>query len=1081
MMDNSSSSLSSYYWINSSSTIFALESALYGSGVSVKVYGNVVELVYPSSFSLSVNSIVRDFGHAIFALGKNLSFSPYITYYRVTGDQNGLPFIPSQIASAYHFSWAYQHNIYGNGTTIAIVDAYGDPSLLYDINAFDHLMGLPPARLQIDGSTGNSNNTSWAVETALDVEWAHAMAPGAKILLYLSPNSSSGLEAALSQIVSKRLANVISLSWGTPESDIVNSGAMPTFESIYQKASSENITVVAASGDQGAFDGTSSLQVNFPASSPDVIAVGGTSLYLSSSGYRQQAWGGTLSGTTFGSGGGYSSYFPEPYWQEQTGLNKLTGRGVPDIAFDANPQTGAEIVVSGETYNVGGTSLATPIAAAVFALLDQYTGTYIGNANPLLYHIASNSTLYQKAFMPVTTGNNGYYKASYGWNPVTGLGSPNVSELINITGLIRKPYGTAVLFNGSDYNYTSISSSLTINQPLNSEFGNGTTYYYAGFTGQFGGQLLAGLGESSNGLRAIIVANNSATDYMISSAIQSSLSYRIQVSYTSKMLFSFSINGFSANIPLMFNITGMLSPSIGVEQINSSGDQFTIPGGTFSNITFSGDMIWNSSAGYSSLSYSGLGSAYGNVNFTVNRTEITFGTFGKYHSNDTAKNVTLLYTFNSLSPGSYHFILSNQTLSRTAIWFENGNQINSFAILTPGNYSIKADADGKTFSRDIVVPELSQYNISIHSQYNFNTSGSLIIDHTMMVNANFTDNVTLHYYLPPYSTNVSLSFIGYYSVEKQISPGSNLTVYLKAIPVKFSVFTSFTNISVKANDTNLNEEYGYFVAHLLPGVYKISLNGTEITNTTFSQEIFPGTTYNITFVPRAVHGYRAVSGIVEDKLFDFPISGAMISGESLVSYSNYSGFFILFINSSTSANLTFSALLYNSTSIIYPETANGSVTVKLSPNSSLSIVIKSQYFFARISTILPLLLYYYYITWDVSFPNVSFYRILYSPTDNFSKANYIIEPASSSSALIPVGLGHFKEYFTIIAFSSDGSYIGSSSFVYGSYFGYMPLLVNGGIFLLIALYIVFMIRFFTKRGKNRGGKVDIFEDEFKER
>lgn len=1075
------SSLSSYYWINNSTTIFALKDALSGTGVSLHTYGKIVELLYPSSFSHSVRSILEYFDGSIHQLNPNLSFSPYVTFYRVNNTLDGLPFVPSQIASAYHFSWAYEHGIYGNGTTIAIVDAYGDPSLLYDINAFDEQMGLPPIKLQIDGSTGNSNNTSWAVETALDVEWAHAMAPGAKILLYLSPNSSSGLEAALSQIVSERLANVISLSWGTPESDIVKSGSMPTFESIYQKAAEENITVVAASGDQGAYDGTSSLQVNFPASSPYVTAVGGTSLYLSSNGYQQQAWGGTLSGTTFGSGGGYSSYFPEPYWQEQMGLKNLTGRGVPDVALDANPETGAEIVVSGLTYNVGGTSLATPMFAAVAALMDQYTGTYLGNVNPLLYHIASNNTLYQRAFIPIISGNNGYYKAHYGWNPVTGLGSPNVSELLNITGFIRNPHGTAVLFSGSEYNYTSISASLSIAQTENNEFGNGTTYYYAGFAGQYGGQLLAGVGESANGFSAIVIANDSSADYMISSTISYSHSFNIMVSYSTSLLFKFSVNGFSLTLPLMFNVTGMLLPSVGVEQINSSGDQFTIPTGIFSNITFPDKIVWNSSLSFTPLSYSGLGPYYGNVNFTISGNNISFGAGINQHSTNANQNATVLYSFSGLSPSDYHFFLSNKTLSTSAIWYEDGHQINSFTLLSPGNYTIKAEADGKTFIRNIVVPALSVHEISIQDGNNFNTSGYVILDHTMKADISFTNNTSLSYYLPPYTANISMSFIGYYSVDKQIGPGSNITVYLRSIPVKLSLFTSFTNLTVSADGNRFDANAGYFQAQVLPGSYNISINGTRISNVTFTQKILPGGIYNMTFILRAKSGYHAISGFVEDKLFGFPIYGAAVSAHSGISYTNDSGFFIIFVDSSTSTNLTFSAYLYNSTSLIYPAASNGTLTVKLSPNSSLSIVTKSQFFFARISIIIPLLFYYYYITWSVNFPNVSFYRILYAPTDNFSDANYVTEPASSSSALIPVGLGHFREYFTILAFSSDGSYIGSSSLAYGSYSGAVPLLINGGIFLLIALYVVFMVRFFTRRGRNKGGKKDIFEDEFRER
>ncbi|MGD0589160.1 MAG: PKD domain-containing protein, partial [Thermoplasmata archaeon] len=217
-------------------------------------------------------------------------------------------------------------------------------------------------------------------------------------------------------------------------------GSYGIFSPLLAFAAAEGISVVAASGDCGASDGTSGLSTNFPASDPDVTGVGGTVLTVDAVGdyLSETAWGGNSSGAVSpgcqnqgGTGGGYSP-FPRPWWQAGM-VRGSTHRGVPDVALDA--ATPALVVAGGGTAAVGGTSLATPIWAGIASIADQYSGHRLGLLNPSLYAIAAG-TNYTHDFHDIESGNNGY-PAVPGWDPVTGLGTPRVASLIvNLVGTI---------------------------------------------------------------------------------------------------------------------------------------------------------------------------------------------------------------------------------------------------------------------------------------------------------------------------------------------------------------------------------------------------------------------------------------------------------------------------------------------------------------------------------------------------------------------------------------------------------------------------------------------------------------------
>ena len=359
----------------------------------------------------------------------------------------------SQLQSAYGVDTFLTNGYGGRGETIAIIDAYGDPTIYQDMATFDRQFGLPPVDLTVipvgpyEPSLGITYG--WDAETALDVQAAHAMAPYAHINLLIGANASNALYQAVKMVVDQHLGDVVSMSWGIGENSFGESGwsvqgflNYPYVEYYFQKGAAEGITFFASSGDYGAFSGTTTVTGGWPATSPFVTGVGGTTLYLAPSGpyysvynssavyQSEEAW--SVSPQFKGaqgvsSGGAYSSIFPQPYYQSSLSASKY--RASPDVSADANPYTGMVIVLEGADYVIGGTSLASPLWAGMAADLDQYVGRSLGALNPYLYSIYGDASAYSRDFHQVTYGFNGEYQAGPGYNLVTGLGTPNLPNL----------------------------------------------------------------------------------------------------------------------------------------------------------------------------------------------------------------------------------------------------------------------------------------------------------------------------------------------------------------------------------------------------------------------------------------------------------------------------------------------------------------------------------------------------------------------------------------------------------------------------------------------------------------------------
>jgi subtilase family serine protease len=358
---------------------------------------------------------------------------------------------------AYGFGSLHSNGTTGEGQTIVIVDACGDPDIVSDVSTFDNEFGLPNVQLSIvypQGSGKICSNSDWSVETSLDVEMAHLVAPGAAIdLLIAATPSAPDVYQAWTYALSNSLGLQISNSFGgagcyTKCNDTIGQGIGPcnltngtqdfNVGKILSEAKSQNVTVVASAGDSGAWGQGTSNEEPIPGDCRGVLTVGGTTLNVSSNGtyLSESAWS--------GGGGGYVSSPAEPRYQKFAEITDPFGSlAKPDVAAVANPGTAPWIynADSGGWLTVGGTSVACPIWAGFMALVNQIRLSHAlkpaGFINAFLYDkvYGANGTSprYSADFHDITSGNNGW-AAKVGWDPATGLGSPIAPALAKTLG-----------------------------------------------------------------------------------------------------------------------------------------------------------------------------------------------------------------------------------------------------------------------------------------------------------------------------------------------------------------------------------------------------------------------------------------------------------------------------------------------------------------------------------------------------------------------------------------------------------------------------------------------------------------------
>jgi subtilase family serine protease len=390
---------------------------------------------------------------------------------------------PAQIQQAYNLPGLYNKGVTGKGATIVIVDSFGSPTIANDLAVFDQQFGLPaPPSFKIIRPVGavprydpsNSQMFSWAGETSLDVEYAHAVAPGASILLVETPVAETEGVTGFPQIVkaeeyviNHHLGDVISQSFGATEQTFPSKAALEALRGAYIAADQQHITVLSASGDDGATDLGLNEQTfytdrvtSWPASDPLVTGVGGTQLHLDSSGNQTSpdtVWNDTFNTSAqnfilgssgpspLAGGGGKSIFFSRPAYQNTVGNVVGGSRGVPDISMSAACNGAVDVYQSfgGEAagwYPTCGTSEATPLFAGIVALADQMAGHPLGLINPALYTIAAR---HLPGLVDVTSGNNTVsftqggqshtvhgFTATPGYDLASGLGTVNAAEFV---------------------------------------------------------------------------------------------------------------------------------------------------------------------------------------------------------------------------------------------------------------------------------------------------------------------------------------------------------------------------------------------------------------------------------------------------------------------------------------------------------------------------------------------------------------------------------------------------------------------------------------------------------------------------
>jgi kumamolisin len=380
---------------------------------------------------------LADHVEAVLGLDNRPQAQPHFRVRKAPGKGGAAPssYTPPQVAEAYQ--WPAKAS--GAGQTIGIIELGGGYKQA-DLTAYFKTLGLAaPAITAVSVDKGKNkptNANSADGEVMLDIEVSASVAPGAKIVVYFTPNTDQGFTDAITTAVHDAVnkPSVISISWGGPESSWTGQAAA-ALDAACQSAAALGVTITVAAGDDGSTDGATGNNVDFPASSPHVLACGGTKLDANGATIVSEVVWNELASNEGATGGGVSNLFELPSWQANSKVPapsvKTGGRGVPDVTGDADPTTGYTIRVDGETSVIGGTSAVAPLWAGLMAVANQQLGTQVGFINPAIY-----ATKAASAFNDITQGNNGAFSAGPGWDACSGLGSPIAGKLIPLLALV---------------------------------------------------------------------------------------------------------------------------------------------------------------------------------------------------------------------------------------------------------------------------------------------------------------------------------------------------------------------------------------------------------------------------------------------------------------------------------------------------------------------------------------------------------------------------------------------------------------------------------------------------------------------
>jgi kumamolisin len=414
-----------------SGTVTAMNEAF---GVELKQYDHPSGQYRGRTGAIQLPPELQDVVEGVFGLDNRPQAKPHFRRrrgadgIRPAAQAQGESYTPPQVATFYDFPT----NANGSGECIALIELGGgyNPTDLTNYWKQLNLTQTPTVSAVSVGSGGNSptgDPNGPDGEVMLDIEVAGSIAPAAKIVVYFADNTDAGFLNAITTAVHDTTNNpsIVSISWGGPESSWTQQ-AMTSMDEAFQSAGAMGVTVCVAAGDDGSTDGvTDGLNhVDFPASSPNVLACGGTELKASGNTITSEVVWNELANNEGATGGGISDVFPLPSWQNAAGVpasanpTHNVGRGVPDVAGDADPNTGYVTLVDGQPDVIGGTSAVAPLWAGLIALINESMGKPVGFINPLLYQNPKGD------FNSITSGNNGAYTVGPGWSACTGLGSP---------------------------------------------------------------------------------------------------------------------------------------------------------------------------------------------------------------------------------------------------------------------------------------------------------------------------------------------------------------------------------------------------------------------------------------------------------------------------------------------------------------------------------------------------------------------------------------------------------------------------------------------------------------------------------
>ena len=341
-------------------------------------------------------------------------------------------FTPPQVAQLYHFPAEAD----GSGQCVALIELGGGYKTA-DLATYLKGLGLPAPTVTAVSVDGGANTPGGDAdgEVMLDLEVVTSVAPKAQVAVYFTPNTDQGFLDAIKTAVhdTARKPSVISISWGGPE-ESYTAQSLKNYDAVFQEAAMLGVTILVASGDNGSADVNppdKKKRVDFPSASPLVLSCGGTRLVANAADTSittETVWNDGAQGGA--SGGGVSTKYALPVWQKAAKVPKSgskAGRGVPDVAGDADPQTGYRVRVDGQDQVIGGTSAVAPLWAGLIALCNQQLGKPVGFLNSLLY----TQTAVRACLHDITQGNNVGYKAAVGWDACTGLGTPDGTALLS--------------------------------------------------------------------------------------------------------------------------------------------------------------------------------------------------------------------------------------------------------------------------------------------------------------------------------------------------------------------------------------------------------------------------------------------------------------------------------------------------------------------------------------------------------------------------------------------------------------------------------------------------------------------------